>query len=82
MTTMYIHHCMLTTTYRHHCPYPWPKAAHADHKVAAASSCRTGTTNASRSKRPCHHQRELFAPERTAVRPGPLRHHNVRTRIA
>ena len=43
---------------------------------------RPGTASASRSKRPRHHQRELFAPERTAVRPGPLRHHNVRTRIA
>jgi len=41
-----------------------------------------GTANASRSKRPRHHERELLAPERTAVRPGPLRHHNVRTRIA
>src|SRR5262249_24495583 len=40
------------------------------------------TPNASPSKHPRHHKRELFAPERAAVRPGPLRHHNVRTRIA
>src|SRR6185437_11172433 len=43
---------------------------------------RPGTANASRSKRPRDHERELLAPERTAVRPGPLRHHDVRTRIA
>src|SRR5215831_5427277 len=43
---------------------------------------RPGTANASRSKRPRHHQRELFAPERTAMRPGSLGHHNIRTRFA
>jgi len=34
------------------------------------------------SKRPRHHQRELFSPERAAVRSGPLFHDNVRTYIA
>src|SRR6516164_1489884 len=38
--------------------------------------------DASRSKCPRHHQRELVAPERAAVRPDPLRHDNVRTRLA
>ncbi len=33
-------------------------------------------------KRPRHHQRELFSPERAAVRSGPLFHDNVRTCIA
>ena len=34
------------------------------------------------SKRPRHHQRELFSPERAAVRSGPLFHDHVRTCIA
>src|SRR5262249_37430288 len=35
-----------------------------------------------RSKRPCHHPRELCLPECVAVRAGPLLHDNVRTCIA
>jgi hypothetical protein len=42
----------------------------------------TRDRGASRSKRPRHHERELFTPECTAVRSDPLRHDNVRTRIA
>src|SRR5215472_4835111 len=34
------------------------------------------------SKRPRHHQRELFSPERAAVRSDPLFHDHVRTCIA
>jgi hypothetical protein len=34
------------------------------------------------AKRPRHHQRELFSPQRVAVRPDPLGHDNVRTRVA
>src|SRR5215472_7862110 len=34
------------------------------------------------SKGPRHHQRELVAPERAAVRADPLRHDHVRARIA
>jgi hypothetical protein len=34
------------------------------------------------SKRPCNHQRELACPKRVAVIPDPLRHHDVRARIA
>jgi hypothetical protein len=36
----------------------------------------------SASTRQRHHQRKLFSPERAAVRPDPLGHHDIRTCIA
>src|SRR5205814_8773587 len=38
--------------------------------------------DASSPKRPRHHLRELFSPERVAVRSDPVGHHDVRTCIA
>src|SRR5205085_11288450 len=40
------------------------------------------TLDASPSERPRHHQRELFLPERVAVRPDALSYEDVRTCIA
>jgi len=50
----------------------------------AAIRCRyrSKPSRWSASKRPRHHQRELFSPKRVAVRPDPLGHDNVRTCIA
>src|SRR5690348_15324795 len=49
-------------------------------KNSSANTCHV-EGNLFASKRPRHHQRELFSPERAAVRSDPLFHDNVRTCI-
>ena len=49
---------------------------------ATADHSPAGGLRGSAPERPRHHQRELFSPERVAVRPGPFGHDNVGTGVA